>query len=169
MKKLLLYLVLLTSNLNYAQTKDNYENLDIKIRDVEQMFNEQNDNGLAENICPKIVEYLGSKDSAVVAFKYIFNMIKEKKITKYKVTARRHSKMVKSGTELQCSVATITELENDDVVVRTQSTLLFFSNDNGANWCFAVIGENDSDYDKIINLNSEIVIPKRVQKVTQKK
>ncbi|MEM0578792.1 hypothetical protein [Flavobacterium polysaccharolyticum] len=169
MKKLFINLAILISSLNYAQTKDNFENLDIKIKHIELLFNEQKDNELAENICPKIVRYIGNKDSAVVVFKYIFNLIKEQKITKYKFTAGKHSKIVKSNTELQCSVPTITELENDNVIVHTESTFLFFSDDNGKNWCFAVNGENNSDYNKILNLNAEIVIPERIQKVTQKK
>jgi hypothetical protein len=169
MKKLIIYLAILVSSLNYAQTKDNFENLDIKIRHIELLINEQKDNELADNMCPKIVKYIGNKDSAVVVFRQIFNMIKEQKITKFKFTAGKHSKIVKSNMELQCSVPTITELENDAVVVHTESTYLFFSDDNGKNWCFAVNGENNSDYNKILNLSSEIVIPERIQKITKKK
>ena len=169
MKKLLIYLAILVSSLNYAQTKDSFENLDVKIKYIELLFNEQKPNELAENMCPKIVNYIGNKDSAVVVFNNLFNTIKEQKITKYKFTTGKHSKIVKSNTELQCSVPTVTELENDDVVILTESTFLFFSEDNGKNWCFAVNGENNSDYNKILNLNAEIVIPERIKKVTHKK
>ncbi|KFF03542.1 hypothetical protein [Flavobacterium reichenbachii] len=170
MKNTLLLVMMLISNWNYAQTKSKYENLDLKIKEIEILFNQKNNNLLADYFCPKMVNYVGGKDSVAVVLNEISAVIETNKITRYKFSFGKHSKIVQSDDELQCTIPLITELENNEFVVVTEAALLLFSNDDGKSWCLAFPPDDeDLEYNELLNLSKKIVIPEIKQKVTDKK
>ena len=162
MKKIYLFLIFLTFTFGNAQIKlnDIQENaLNLQIQNIEKLFENEDYTGLANNISPKIVNYVyNSKDSVSTALKYIFDECKRKEVTMQQMIMGKHSPIFKTKNELQCSVLMTTILKKDAIKTVSEYYLLMVSNDNGKKWYFSL---TDGFFKELLGINPKLIIPDR--------
>ncbi|HWK02139.1 MAG TPA: hypothetical protein VNS58_00810 [Puia sp.] len=110
---------------------------------------------------PEIVKMIGGENKMAEALTKITSDMKIKGMMFNNITFGDVSKIVKSGNELQCTVAQHTEIKLPSGRAISTSTLIAISTDSGSNWTF--VDTSNKDISMIRNLlphlSRAIVIP----------
>jgi hypothetical protein len=132
-----------------------------------QLFISGDYKAFAHYTYPKILQMMGGADKmAEVLNKTTANM-KTQGMVFSSITFDAPSKVVKSGNELQATIAQHTEIKLTQGRIVTTSTLIAISADNGNNWTFVDTSNKDiSTLRKVLpNLSPSITLPPPQQPV----
>lgn len=119
---------------------------------------------------PAIVNAMGGKDRMTAALINSANDRKAKGMIISSIIVDNPSKIVKSGSELQCTLQQHTTIKLNNGTVVATSTLIAISLDGGKNWSFVDTSNKDaSTMRKMLpNLSTAIIIPPEQQPVYYK-
>jgi hypothetical protein len=110
---------------------------------------------------PEIVKMMGGENKMAVQLAKITGDMKNQGMKFNNITFGEVSKILKSGNQLQCTIAQHTEIKLPNGRAVSTSTLIGISTDGGRNWTFVDTSNKEiSTIRKLLpNLNSAITIP----------
>lgn len=110
---------------------------------------------------PKLLAAMGGANKMAATLIKVTNDMKLKGMSFNAITFDEPSKIVKSGKELQATIAQHTDIKVPDGRTVTTSTLIAISTDNGINWTFVdTSNKNIAALRKVMpNLSPSITIP----------
>jgi hypothetical protein len=111
---------------------------------------------------PGIVKMSGGPDQLAAQLKTVMNQMNAGGVVVTGVSFGAASKVVTSGTELQCTLEQHTAMNVPDGKIINTTTLICLSEDGGKNWTFVDTSNKDMATIRQLlpNLNSQIVVPK---------
>jgi len=161
MKLIITFVVSVTCLNLYSQVNPGAANLRYQAEKMGEAFVSSDYDTYVKYIYPKIIEISGGKERLKALLKEtVFEMDKEG-MKFQKITFDESSKIIKIGSQLQCTLQQHTEVKLQQGRVVATSTLIALSNNNGLNWFFVDTNNKDMALLKkmIPNLGSDIIIP----------
>jgi len=145
----------------YGQSKDAVQNMTAQAGKMASAFLQGDYKTFAHYTYPLIVSSMGGADKMAEVLGKGAAGMKAQGITFSKITFDKPSNIVKAGKELQSTIAQHTEIKLKEGRLVTTSTLIAFSQDNGANWTFIDTSNKDMQtLRKVLpNLSPSIIIP----------
>ena len=163
MKCVILSLLLVTTIFfqSFGQVKDAGQNLKQQVSKMGSAFVSGDYKTFANFTYPLILKLMGGATKMAAVLTKSTNDMKAQGMSFNNITVDEPSKIVKSGTELQATVAQHTEIKLTQGRLVVTSTLIAISTDNGSNWTFIDTSNKDmATLRKAFpNLSSTITIP----------
>jgi len=148
-----------------GQTKSdkssNYtETIKSQAETMRQLMLKEDFSAFAKFTYPKVIEMMGGKEKMVEVMKRGSQQMESEGTKFLNVTIGEPSKIITTGSELQCTLPQTIEMKVANGKLITKSTLIAISTNNGKNWYFLdTSGKNIQTMHKILpNLSTELVI-----------
>lgn len=144
-----------------VQERDALDNLKRQAGEMAAAFIKEDYKTFVRYTYPKIVAKAGGSAKMAGSLSQMMAGMKRRGMSFVSLTFDEPARMVKMGTELQCTVAQHTEIRTPDSRIVSTSTLLAFSSDNGRHWTFVdTTNKDETAVKKVIpNLSPSIVLP----------
>jgi hypothetical protein len=110
---------------------------------------------------PKILDMLGGEEKMIATLENGSKEMEAQGMGILSVTVGEPSAIITAGKELQCTLPETLEMKVPNGKLKTKSTLIGISNDNGKNWYFIDTSGKDIKtlQQALPNLSGELVIP----------
>ena len=165
MKRLLPFLALML--LLPAQAQTNNANLNTQLAEMKAYFLAKDYDNFANFTYPKVIEMIGDKSTMVKATRQAMTRMENEGFSFLDLNFKEASTFVKNEGELQCTLTQVMLMQTPQGKVRSESTLVGISNDNGAKWTFI----DASGKDKAVmlkyfpNLHRDLVFKPKTQQL----
>lgn len=146
---------------SYGQVKEASQNLKQQASKMGAAFVSGDYTTFANYTYPLILKSMGGASKMVEVLNRTTNEMKAQGMSFSNITFDEPSKIVKSGKELQATIAQHTEIRLSQGRLVSTSTLLAMSTDNGINWTFIDTSNKDmATLRKALpNLSPSIAVP----------
>jgi hypothetical protein len=144
-----------------AQVKDASSNLTNQVTKMGDAFIKSDFKTFASYTYPAISKSMGGSAKMAATLTKTISDMKGQGMTFSKITFDEPTKIIKSGNELQSTIAQHTDIKLTQGRIVSTSTLIAVSIDNGNNWTFIDTSNKDLKTLKksIPNLSSQLIIP----------
>jgi hypothetical protein len=163
MKKVMqIILIVIVTNV-YSQS-NNDSALKVQAEKMAKAFMSNDFNVFIKYSNPQLVKMIGGSNKMIEVLNKSVVDMKSKEIIFESITFNEPTKVIKSGNELQSTIQQITKVKTPSGGVMRISTLVAISTNNGVNWTFIDISNNDIATIKQLlpNLSNSITIPKQI-------
>jgi len=146
---------------SFGQVKDASQNLKQQAGKMGAVFVSGDYTTFAKYTYPKLLAAMGGETKMEQSLAKVVNDMKLKGMSFNAITFDEPSKIIKSGKELQATIAQHTDIKVPDGRAVSTSTLIAISTDNGINWKFIdTSNKNIAALRKAMpNLSTTITIP----------
>lgn len=147
---------------SYGQVKEASQNLKQQAGKMGTAFVSGDYKTFANYTYPFVLKLMGGASKMIEILNDGTNDMKTKGMSFSNITFDEPSKIVKSGKELQATIAQHTEIKLPQGRLVSTSTLIAISTDNGVNWTFIDTSNKEMETLRktFPNLSSALVIPK---------
>lgn len=144
-----------------AQEKNAPDNLKHQATEMGAAFLKEDYKTFTHYSHPKIVTMMGGQEKMAGSLSQMIEGMKRKGMAFLNITFGEPSKLIKAGSEWQCTLPQHTEIQMPDGRIMVTSTLIAISTDNGRHWVFVDTSNKDiAAIKKVLpNISSAIVIP----------
>ncbi len=146
---------------SYGQAKEAPQNLKQQASKMGASFMSGDYKTFANYTYPLVVKSMGGASKMIEVLNRTTNDMQAQGMSFSNITFDEPSKIVKSGKELQATIAQHTEIKLSQGRLVSTSILIAVSTDNGANWTFIDTSNKDMETLRkaLPNLSSFIVVP----------
>ncbi len=140
---------------------DQKANIKTSAESMGQMLLKKDFKGFVKYTHPKVIEMMGGELGMIQVLESSSTEMETSGSKFLNVTYGEPSATITSGNELQCTVPQTTEIQVEEGIMVSKSTLIAVSTDNGKSWRFMDTSGQDIQTLKqsIPNLSEQLVIP----------
>jgi hypothetical protein len=157
-KGLLIFLVLITSTLTFAQTEN--KNLNLQLGEMKKYFLEEDYKNFSKYVYPKVIKMMGGLTNMIKKTEEANDKLKNDGYTFTDMSYTNTTKILNKNGEMQYSLIQLITMQTPTGKVVAENTLIAISKDKGLHWTF--LDTSDKSKETILkyfpNLHKDIVI-----------